>query len=165
MRIGLRRAGIVVGLAWSLGCDVLTVKPTFEVALAIPDELTVGQTFALGVDVKNPHGSAITLDSVDVDDKILKGFQVMSVEPSAKDTMHVPVVNQRSWTFGTSVPAATTHRVTFKLKPLQAGRFSGNIGACNPGQDCGNTFADLVVGLRKPAPPVAERPPGDAITR
>jgi hypothetical protein len=63
------------------------------------------------------------------------------------------------------VAAGATQRVTFQLKPLNAGRFSGNVGACNPGQDCASTFADLVVGLRKPATPVAQRPPGDAIAR
>jgi hypothetical protein len=165
VRMGLRLAGIVAGITWSLGCDVLTVKPTFEVTLVVPDELTVGQPFALVVDVKNPHGSAIKLDSVDVADTLLKGFQVVSVEPSAKDTMHVPLLDQRSWSFETSVAAGATHRVTFNLKPLLAGRFSGNVDACNPGQDCASTFADLVVGLRKPAPPVAHRPPGDAIAR
>ena len=141
-------AGLVVAVALSAGCEVLTIKPTFEVSLVVPDEIVASQPFALGVDVQNPHGSAIKLDSVDLDDSLLKGFQVMSVEPKPKDTMHVPLLNQRTWSFGTSVPAGAIQRVTFNLRALNAGRFSGNVGACNPGQDCASTFADLVVSPR-----------------
>jgi hypothetical protein len=142
--------GLVAVAGFAAGCDVLMVKPTFEVSVAVPTDIVAMEPFALGVDVKNPHGSAITLDSVDVDDKLLAGFQVVSVEPKPKDTMHVPVLNQRSWSFGTSlsVPAGATQRVTFNLRALNAGRFSGNVGACNPGQDCASTFADLVVVTR-----------------
>ena len=98
---------------------------------------------------EHPLDSAITLDSVDVDAKLLKGFQVMSVEPSPKDSMHVPVLNQRTWSFGMSVPARSVQRLDFKLRPVSVGRFSGNVDACNPGQDCAGAFADVVVGSKK----------------
>lgn len=145
----MRRA-VLAAASLAMGCDYLSIKPTFEVSLVVPPEIVATEPFVLGVDVKNPHGSAITLDSVDVDAALLKGFQVISVEPSPKDTIHVPVLNQRSWSFETPVPAGTTHRVTFRLRPLNVGRFTGNVGACNPGQDCASAFADLVVTPKKP---------------
>jgi hypothetical protein len=146
--VRITNVGLVAVAVLGAGCDMLRVKPTFEVSVAVPTDIVAMEPFALGVDVKNPHGSAITLDSVDLDDKLLTGFQVVSVDPKPKDTMHVPLLNQRSWSFGTSVPAGTTQRVTFNLRALNAGRFSGNVGACNPGQDCASTFADLVVVTR-----------------
>lgn len=150
MRPALRLFGTFVAGAVLPGCDYLSVKPTFDVSLVLPAEVVATEAFPLGVDVKNPHGSAITLDSVDIDDALLKGLQVISVDPKPKDTMHVPVLNQRSWTFGLSVPAGSVQRVTFNVRPLNVGRFSGNVGACNPGQDCASTFADLVVKARRP---------------
>jgi hypothetical protein len=143
MRIA--RHAMAMAVALLAGCDYVRVKPTFEVGLKIPDEVVATEEFTLSVDVKNPHGSAITLDSVDVDDKLLQGFQVVSVEPSAKDSMHVPLLDQRTWSFGTSVAAGSVQRIDFKLRPVQVGRFSGNVDACNPGQDCAGAFADIVV--------------------
>jgi len=150
VRIGSRGFGIVLSVGVLTGCDILTTKPTFQVKLDFPAEIRVAEPFALGVDISNPHGSAIKLDSVDVDDALLKGFQVVSVDPAAADTMHVPFLKQRSWSYGRSVPAGGAMRVTFNLRPLNAGRFSGNVDACNPGQDCTSVFADLVVGPRRP---------------
>lgn len=93
----------------------------------------------------NPHKRPVILDSIDVSESFLAGFQVVSVDPQPTGTVHIPVFDQRSWSFGISVAPGDTLSATFRLEPVEPGHFSGDIDVCNPNQDFTTLFVDVVV--------------------
>lgn len=127
------------------GCGLFRVDPQLDAELRMPDEITVDQAFDLVVDLKNPHEKAVTLDSIDVDSALIKDFQVVKITPTPTDTMRIPVVDQRSWSFGKAVPSQGALQVSFTLRPLKAGHYTGNVEVCNPNQDCTSLYADIAV--------------------
>jgi len=119
--------------------------PVLDATLSLPNEVEVESTVSMVVTATNSHSRSITLDSIDVDDSSLAGFQVISIDPKPKDTMHVPIVNQRSWEFGAEIQPRESLSVTFHLKSVSQGHFSGDVDVCNPNQDFTTLLADVVV--------------------
>jgi len=145
--LGCLAAAGLLTLASAAGCWYFFVReaPMLKAGLELPDRLEVGTAVAMVIRLSNPHTAAVTLDSIDVSDSLLEHFQVIAVEPEAKDSFHVPLIDQRSWTFSESVPAGGGFAVTFALVPIAPGHFTGNVDACNPTQDCRQTSVDVVV--------------------
>jgi hypothetical protein len=129
---------------------LLRVKPLLDAELSFPPEVVVNRNFPLTVTVSNPHDEAVVLDSIDVDDSLLKGFQVIRVEPAPSESFHLSILDQRSWSFGTEVKPGDSMTVSFLLKPLSPGHFSGDLDVCNPNQDFKTLMVDLVVGAASP---------------
>jgi uncharacterized protein (DUF58 family) len=119
--------------------------PVLDASLSLPREVALESTVPLVITVTNPHEKSVTLDSIDIADSLLSGFQVVSIEPDPTETYHIPIFDQRSWTFGESVMPGGTLSVTFHLRAVQAGHFSGDIDVCNPNQNCTTLLADVVV--------------------
>jgi hypothetical protein len=119
--------------------------PTLDATLSVPDEVRLDSSVDMIVIGTNPHKKAIALGSIDIDDSFLSGFQVVSIDPKPTDTNHVPVLNQRSWDFNKSIQPGQSFSVTFKLKGVIEGHFSGDIDVCNPNQDFKTLLADVVV--------------------
>lgn len=119
--------------------------PMLDATLALPAEVALESRVSMVVTVKNGHRQPVTLDSIDVEDAFLAGFQVVKIDPEPKDTMHVPFLAQRSWEFGKAVAPGESLSVTFHLKPVTEGHFSGDVDVCNPNQDYKTLLADVVV--------------------
>jgi hypothetical protein len=150
--LGVAAVGIVVaGVAfWYLFVREL---PTLEAELKVPLEAELNADIAMTITVTNPHPAAVTLDSIDVDNALLAGFQVIAIEPRPLDTIRVPFVDQRSWSFDRAIPPGESLTVNFTLKPVVEGRFSGDVNVCNPNQDFKTLLADIIV--RKPPDPAS----------
>jgi hypothetical protein len=133
---------IVIGL---IGYWLVTEYPNVEATLVAPSSVTLNEPFALVIEVRNPHGENVTLDSIDIDDGFLNGFQVVSVDPSPSDVMNVPILNQRSWMFERELAPNESMNVTFEMKPVLVGHYSGDVDVCNPSQDYQTLFADIVI--------------------
>ena len=142
--VALQIAGGAV-LFWYL---FLRETALLEAQLTVPNEVRVGETTELTVETSNPHSGPVILDSIDIDDAFLRGFQVLSVAPEPTGTEQVPFIDQRSWSFGRSVPPGGKLAVRFTLKSLQVGHFVGNVDVCNPNQDYKSLYADVVVTER-----------------
>lgn len=135
---------------------VLRKRPQLGATLELPPTARAGQTISLVARLDNPHDRPVTLDSIDIAESFLEGFQVLRVEPKPTDTTRVPIVNQRSWSFGQAVPAGGTMAVTFTLRCLRAGHFTGTVDACNPSQDCTSLYGDVDVQAGAPTETTAE---------
>lgn len=144
--IGCLGAALLFTVVIGLGVAVwlFTERPKLDASLSLPSEATLGETLTMLVTTTNPHDQAVTLDSIDIDDTFLDGFQVVTVVPEPTGTMHV--FGQRSWSFGTSVPPGQALEVRFTLKAVQGGHFSGDVDVCNPAQDFTTLIADVMVG-------------------
>jgi hypothetical protein len=67
------------------------------------------------------------------------------VKPEPDDTSDIPFLDQRSWAFGRSIAAGERLEVTFSLRPIEPGHFTGDVDVCNPNQDFSTVYADVVV--------------------
>ena len=118
--------------------------PTLDAELSIPSTAVVGEPIEMRVITSNSHSESLTLGSIDIDGAFLAGFQVLGIDPEATGTFHIPVIDQRSWSFDKPVPTDERLVVTFDLRCINAGHFTGNIDACNPNNDCASMFVDVV---------------------
>jgi hypothetical protein len=117
--------------------------PALDASISLPSETELGSTISMTITANNPHDKPVVLDSIDIDDSFLTGFQVVSIDPKSSNTTHV--FGQRSWDFGQSVPSGKSMVVRFELKAVQQGRFSGDVDVCNPNQDSKSLLADVIV--------------------
>ena len=101
------------------------------VSVNTPSDVTVGQTFQLEVVIKNVRPrKALKLSDVDISDKYLSGFSVVSAVPPHKSSMHVPMDNSQSFTFDISLPAGASTNIVFNLRAEKAGLFRGDVDVC-----------------------------------
>jgi hypothetical protein len=104
-------------------CEV----PLLDARFVVPIELTVGETIEMEIRTSNPYPSSVTLDSIDIDAAFLGSFQVLAVAPELTGTEMIPLLDQRSWRFDQSVPAAQKLILRFTLPTIEAGHFVGNV--------------------------------------
>lgn len=129
---------------------LLSESPLLDATLSIPPEVEVGTAVEMVVTVKNDHDVPVTLDSIDIDNSFLSGFQVAGIDPEPQDTMHVPFLDQRSWDFGAVLQPGESLSVKFQLAPIAEGHFVGDVDVCNPSQDFKTLLADVVVKAKSP---------------
>jgi hypothetical protein len=119
--------------------------PALDASLSVLQDVGLDATVALTVTATNSHNQPVILDSIDIDDSFLAGFQVITVEPKPSSTTHLSLGHQRSWDFGNSVSPHGTQAVIFTLRAISEGHFSGDVDVCNPNQDYKTVLADVVV--------------------
>jgi len=127
----------------AIGIWLVREAPMLDASLSVPPQVALDSTAIMVVTTTNPHPKPVTLDSIDVDDSFLAGFQVVRIDPEPVDTMHI--FGQRSWTFDQSVAPGDSLEVRFELRAVQEGHFSGDVDVCNPGFDFMTVVADVVV--------------------
>lgn len=144
--IGLSIAALLLMFVAVAGWYLLIrEQPLLDAELSVPLQVKVGEAFEMVVETSNPHSRQVSLDSIDIDHTLLQGFQVLAVEPSQHQTENLPFLDQRSWIFEQWVSPGDEYDVTFKLKPLEAGHFTGNVDVCNSNYDWKSLYADIVV--------------------
>ncbi len=139
--LGLVLVLVVGAFVWV----VLREGPVLDGSLSVPADAALGSTFTIVVTAHNPHDRPVTLDSIDISDSFLAGFQVLEIRPAASSTMHVGLVRRRSWEFRSEVLRGDTLRIEFRLRAVARGRFTGEVAICNPTQDEKTLLADVVV--------------------
>ena len=107
--------------------------------------MRAGETIEMVVKTSNPHPRPVILDSIDIDSAFLRGFQVLAVVPKPSGTDEISILDQRSWSFGQSVPPGEESTVRFTLRSIEPGHFVGNVDVCNPNQDYKSLYADVIV--------------------
>lgn len=114
-----------------------------EMRLVVDAPVSVerGKEFALVVSVINDRpGQFLEVSSIDIGEEYLKGFTVISCEPPFSGSTHVPIDESRSYEFKHRIPPGATNQFAFKLQARKAGRYSGEIDACE-----GMRFLTMVV--------------------
>jgi len=140
------------GIAFLLGLAVIAAVVLFFtyvsqdpkgllVQLEGPDEVKQGETFDLIVNVVNERANKpLKVTSIDIGEDYLKAFAVVSTEPRARSSQHVPVDDSRSYEFDVSVPPRSTNIFKFRLRARETGIFSGDLDVCE-----GTRFLTTVV--------------------
>ncbi|UCC85043.1 MAG: hypothetical protein JSW46_09070 [Gemmatimonadota bacterium] len=115
-----------------------------------PEEVQVGEPFALRIVAYNPHPEEVQLHSIDIDESFIGAFEVLAIEPRPTDSTRVPFLDQKSWFFERDVGPGDSLEVTFTLSPLQVGVPVGNVEICNTAVDCTPQSPRLEVIGRSP---------------
>ena len=145
-KIAIGCAGLALVAVLMIVCVVVwlsTELPVLDASLSAPSTAQLDSTLTLVVTATNNHTKAIVLDSIDIQDSFLDGFQVIDVNPEPADTTHI--FGMRSWDFGSAVPPGDSQVIRFTMKAIQEGHFSGDVDVCNPNQDYTTVIADVVV--------------------
>ena len=135
--------GVIFVVAW-----FVHDKPMLDAHLSLPNKVALDAPLTMLITTSNSHPKAVTLDSIDIDDDLLEGFQVVSITPEPTDTMHI--LGQRSWSFGQRVKPGESLPVRFEMTAVVEGHFSGDIDVCNPNQDYHTLLGDVVVRKGEP---------------
>ena len=62
--------------------------PSFAVTIEAPKEIQKEEIFTVSINVANPSEEKITLGSIDVYDSLLKGFEIIKIEPNPYEVSH-----------------------------------------------------------------------------
>ncbi len=116
----------VTWMAW-VGKDPQGV----DVVARTPTDVAVGEPFTLEISITNlRQGASFELTDIDIDEGYLNAFIVLSTTPNYASTMHVPLIETRSFTFNRPVAPGETAVFTFKLRPERAGSHRGDVDIC-----------------------------------
>ena len=137
---------IVISVSWLFfKTEPMREEPLLDAKLSLPLEAELGTAITMTITATNNHTRPVTLDSIDISDSIIAGFQIISINPRSIDTTTVPSCNMRSWEFGKTVLPGQSITISFELKPVAKGRFMGDIDICNPNQDFVTLYADIII--------------------
>ena len=130
---GIAALVCIVGIAAVALFFVYVSQDVKEAGVSVdgPADVVVGQVFELNVTVTNERPrKVLALSDIDIAEHYLAGFTVSSIEPRPKSSMHVPIDNSRSFTFGIQVPAGASRVFTFKLRAEKPGLYRGDVDVC-----------------------------------
>ncbi len=121
--------GCVVGIAAALHIgdepDTLAVTPLFT-----PNRVKAGEPFTLTVDIHNIDTAGVTIVGVGLGETLLDGASVQAVEPtfrSVKSHSYPYYGDWQEYRVYKYLPADGTLTVTFSLKGLQPGTYTGDV--------------------------------------
>ncbi|MDR1283643.1 MAG: hypothetical protein LBK99_22905 [Opitutaceae bacterium] len=115
--------------------------PPFQVQIEYPARVAHGETFRLAIRTANPHTSRTTLESIDIYDSLLSGFEIVEVSPAAEAPQKT--LDFHSFYFNRPLQPSDSLDVVFTLKAKRKGFHGGDIDVCTPMQD----FATLSTGI------------------
>ncbi|MDP4721781.1 MAG: hypothetical protein NWR03_07910 [Akkermansiaceae bacterium] len=121
---------IWVGLGATVWFYMYDAPPKFYVEMEHPDTVVVGEEFDLVLEITNRDTSSKTLNSIDIHDDFLGGFEVVSMSPhpgSREDLWDYRIFN-----FNESIKASDTMKVTLKLRAESVGYWAGDVDFTNP---------------------------------
>lgn len=97
------------------------------------------------VTITNPHNQSLSFDSIDIESSFFDGFQVVSVTPQPKKTSQM--FGLHTWEFLDSVDANSTRTITFQLKAVKDGRFTGTLDVWKSifSLDFTSEYVDIIV--------------------
>jgi hypothetical protein len=122
--LGVLLVALVIALFVHMAKDVEGVL----VKVDIPMDVSVGETFDLVVNVHNERtGRDLALSDIDISENFLSGFTVVSTDPEAKSTTHVPIVEKRGFTFEVRIPAGESRPFSFRLRAEKEGIYRGDV--------------------------------------
>lgn len=138
-----------VGLGATAWYFTYDAPPKFYVEMEYPDTVVVGEEFDLVLEITNRDAGSRTLNSIDVHEDFLGGFEVVSISPS-------PGSNEDMWgyrifNFDESIKASDSLIVTMKLRAKSVGFWSGDFDFTNPLENYVTRLPEIEVKDPSPA--------------
>ena len=132
---------VVVGALVLFVAHVAKDPEGMSLRVDMPPTVKRGETVNLVVTVINERkGSPLVIQSINIGDEFLKGFTVLSCEPSFGSSTKVPIDASHSYGFKQEIAAGATNLFTFKLQARRTGQFSDELDVCE-----GMRFLTMIV--------------------
>ncbi len=96
------------------------------VKLRCPDPVGLGEAFTLELLVRNDHLVPVTLDSVDLDEDLMRGFELLDLAPAPEEQPSGEGTGL-CIDLELEVPAQTSRRVALELRARRPGNYTGEI--------------------------------------
>ena len=120
---------IVTSALWVGGITLLylyfTDFPSFAVTIDAPAEVAIEEEFELTVNVVNPSAESVTLGSIDIYNSLLKGFEVMDIDPRPSESSEI--FDFYTASFSHELQAGERFSVSYSLKAKESGLWIGDI--------------------------------------
>lgn len=99
-----------------------------KISVNAPTTVARGKEFELVVSVVNERkDQAIKVGDIDIGEEYLKGFSVVSSEPSFVSSTKNGILDNRTFTFNHSIPPNSTNTFAFKLLGRKTGKYSSEL--------------------------------------
>lgn len=130
-----------VGLVLALGCGGL-MAPTddFYAEIRAPASVQTGEQLEMAVRVYNTAAEEQILHSLDIDNAIMEGLDIVASSPSYRDVMQVPIDNTESYEYMRPIPPGGSLDITLTMTARKTGYFSGDIDVCVNGDARFNSY-------------------------
>ena len=109
----------------SLDDDIAIIPPKFCVKIAYPDPVRVGDVFDVVVTARNDHLVPVVLDTIDIENAFLNGFDIEQVSPAPVERRLEQ--DEVTFAFEQHVEPAGAAVVTFTLRARSEGNFTGEV--------------------------------------
>ncbi|MHC4995127.1 MAG: hypothetical protein ACYTGQ_08760 [Planctomycetota bacterium] len=97
-----------------------------SVAVVCPSEAVVGETVDLKVVLSNTQEEAIAEEyTIDLPNRYLEGFMVLTIEPGAQDG--TAVMDTRSYEFFVEMAPGASWEVSYRMRVMRPGEFRGEL--------------------------------------
>lgn len=124
---------------------VMRTEPDFHVAVDHPDTVVVGEEFDVIISVESTNGKSLNLHTIDLDNDLLEGFEIVSMDP--KPGSKIQVIDMTSYTLRPQVRATTKHDFTLRLRATKTGSWGGDIDCCTALGNFLTTHTSIDVGF------------------
>lgn len=126
---------VVTSLVWLAGIGIVywfmfSDPPPFVVKVDAPQEVVIGETITVKIQVTNPTDSTLELGSIDLSDTLLNGFSDVQYDPKPDDKDHT--LDFSSVYYSKSLNPQETFSITLTMKAAQVGVWTGDLDFCTP---------------------------------
>lgn len=132
-----------VALILALACGGsggMSTTDDFSASIAVPGQVSVGETFEMTVTVYNTASETQTLYSLDLADEFMSGVDVIGSAPAYTSSMHVPLDNTESYEYMQPIPSGGSTTVLLTMQATTPGSWSGDIDVCVDGMARFNNY-------------------------
>jgi hypothetical protein len=121
---------VLVGAVGAVLVEETAEIKDVEVALSVPESVTVGQEFEFVILVNNTAQESQLFHSVDISERYLAGIDIKRTEPAFTESSRIPFIDFRSYVFEQEIPAGGQAAVKFIAVAKEQGEFWSEINVC-----------------------------------
>ena len=106
------------------------IEDDIELSVDAPGRVAAGESFEIVARARNIGRRERELVDLDIADQYLEGIVITGTEPDHTDSMHVPLDNTVSYSFGLPIPPGGEAVVVFQAYAAHPGDWAGDFDFC-----------------------------------
>lgn len=115
--------------------------PDLQVEVTAPEKVQIGESLKMKIEVTNPTGERVALNSIDIYDELLDGFEITAIDPKP----HSRRSTGGFASFYFSPGKSDRFIVTMDLRAKKAGSWGGDIDCCTVWENFVTYYTEITV--------------------